>query len=60
MQKFWWGPQANESLDELKKMGISKKKGGMRFRDLHCFNQALFAKQCWRFLKMRIALFQEL
>jgi hypothetical protein len=44
MQKFWWGHMKNNSKIywmSWEKMGCSKTIGGMGFRDLTIFNQAL-------------------
>ena len=53
ISRFWWGDDATHKRMHWFawwKMCIPKKQGGMSFRDIHCFNLTLLAKQAWRLI----------
>jgi hypothetical protein len=57
MSNFWWGDGANcKRMHWLAwwKLCVPKDQGGMRFKDIHCFDFALLAKQVWRILEARV------
>ena len=56
---FWWGQKEKERRIHWKSwkcMTKSKSEGGMGFKDLIVFNNALLAKQGWRLLQQKEAL----
>lgn len=63
MMDFWWNNIQNSKKihwGSWQKLTMPKTLGGIGFKDLQCFNQALLAKQAWRLLNEKDNLFYKI
>lgn len=63
MANFWWGAEMGQRKIHWVSWGklcLPKSLGGMGFKDLECFNQAMLAKQGWKLITQPESLLQKL